>query len=219
MAVLHQPKSTAEYIQATSRVGRDPSRPGLIVSMLNLQRARDRSHFERYCTYHRSFYRAVEATSVTPYAPRALDRGLAAVVVAMARHLQSQLTPPDAAKREPAYHDFVKSLADRLAARAAMQAAEGEADALGTIVRARVIHLADSWRDRIPDAGTFPYDGVEAGGGTRTEQLLYAPLDALLRKVPASDPRNEFITPWSLRNVEWTMALTVKKDAISLEEP
>lgn len=219
MAVLHQPKSTAEYIQATSRVGRDPTRPGLIVTMLNLQRARDRSHFERFCTFHQSFYRGVEATSVTPFAPRALDRGLAAVVVAMARHLERQLTPPGAAKREPGYHEFVKALADRIAERAALQAADGEEDALRTVVRARVIHLADLWRARVPEAGTFPYDGVEAGTGTRPEQLLFAPLEPLLRKVPQGDPRNEFVVPWSLRNVEWTMALAVKRDAVQMEEP
>ena len=56
-----------------------------MVTLLNIHRPRDRSHYERFSYFHAAFYRAVEATSVTPFSPRALDRGLAAVVVAMAR--------------------------------------------------------------------------------------------------------------------------------------
>ena len=81
MVVNGQPKTCAEYIQATSRVGRDPKRPGLVVTLLNIHRPRDRSHYERFDVFHQSFYRTVEATSVTPFSPRALDRGLAGTLV------------------------------------------------------------------------------------------------------------------------------------------
>jgi hypothetical protein len=66
MVVQGQPKTAAEYIQATSRVGRDHYRPGLVVTVLNLHKPRDRMHFEQFGQFHRTFYRAVEATSVTP---------------------------------------------------------------------------------------------------------------------------------------------------------
>jgi superfamily II DNA/RNA helicase len=85
MVVLGQPKTASEYIQATSRVGRDDNRPGLVVSVLNVYRPRDRSHYERFGAWHESFYRSVEATSVTPFSPRAIDRGIAGVTVALAR--------------------------------------------------------------------------------------------------------------------------------------
>jgi ATP-dependent helicase YprA (DUF1998 family) len=98
MVVQGQPKTAAEYIQATSRIGRDHARPGLVVVVLNLNKPRDRTHFEQFGNFHRSFYRAVEATSVTPWAARALDRALAAVVVAVARHLDPSLTPDAAVK-------------------------------------------------------------------------------------------------------------------------
>ena len=92
MVVYGQPKTSAEYIQATSRVGRDHERPGLVVTMLNVHKPRDRSHYERFAAYHDSFYRNVEATSVTPFSPRALDRGLAGTLVALVRHGNAPMT-------------------------------------------------------------------------------------------------------------------------------
>lgn len=105
MLVNGQPKGIAEYIQATSRVGRGKV-PGLVVVILNNAKARDRSHYESFPTWHATLYRDVEPTSVTPFASRARDRALHAVLVALVRHLvpgmlgQPQLddTAIDAAK-------------------------------------------------------------------------------------------------------------------------
>ena len=83
MVVGGQPKSTAEYIQATSRVGR--ASPGLVLTVLNWARPRDLSHYETFEHYHATFYRQVEALSVTPFAARALDRGLTAVLASLVR--------------------------------------------------------------------------------------------------------------------------------------
>ncbi|GAB3862531.1 helicase-related protein [Nocardioides maradonensis] len=87
MAVMGQPQTTSEYIQATSRVGR--SRPGLVFTLYNASRSRDLSHYESFTSYHRALYRQVEATGATPFAPRALDRGLHGLLVILARHLVS----------------------------------------------------------------------------------------------------------------------------------
>ena len=89
MVVLGQPKTHAEYIQATSRVGRDDERPGLVVTLLNIHKPRDRSHYERFRHYHETFYRSVEVGSVTPFSARALDRGFAGALVGLARHLRA----------------------------------------------------------------------------------------------------------------------------------
>lgn len=86
MAVNGQPKTMSEYIQATSRVGRNRV-PGLVVTLYNVGRPRDRSHYEAFRTWHQTLYREVEATSVTPFAPRARDRALHATMVALARHM------------------------------------------------------------------------------------------------------------------------------------
>lgn len=93
MVVNGQPKMISEYIQATSRVGRDKT-PGLVVTMFNSGKPRDRSYYESFCSWHATLYRSVEPTSVTPFAPRAVDRALRAVLAAMARHLVMGMDTP-----------------------------------------------------------------------------------------------------------------------------
>src|SRR5271166_3682266 len=83
MVVAGQPKTTAEYIQATSRVGR--RHPGLVCTVFNWARPRDLSHYETFEHYHTTFYKHVEALSVTPFSAGATARGLAALLVSLVR--------------------------------------------------------------------------------------------------------------------------------------
>ncbi len=85
MLVAGQPKNTSEYIQATSRIGRSTSSPGLVCTVFNWARPRDLSHYERFEHYHETFYKHVEALSITPFSARALDRGLSGVMVGLLR--------------------------------------------------------------------------------------------------------------------------------------
>ena len=86
MAVIGQPKSTASYIQVTGRVGRKWwERPGLIVSICNPGKSRDRSHFEHFHGYHRRLYLRVEPTTATPFAISAVKRAAAGALLAYAR--------------------------------------------------------------------------------------------------------------------------------------
>lgn len=95
MQVNGQPKTRSEYIQSTSRVGRAEF-PGLVVVVHNILRARDRSHFETFASWHRRLYRDVEATSVTPFASRSRDRTLKTLIVSMVRHSDpGMLNNPD----------------------------------------------------------------------------------------------------------------------------
>ena len=161
MLVLGQPKVHAEYIQATSRVGRSDEGPGLVVTLLNVHKPRDRSHYERFRHYHETFYRSVEAGSVTPFSARALDRGFAGALVALARHLEPALTPPRGVERIGDVRAALEPrLRDAFEGRVAQQAfAEGaEREERMRSVQDRVGDLLDSWRRVFDD---YHGDGVE----------------------------------------------------------
>ena len=83
MVCSGQPKTTSEYIQATSRIGR--RHPGLVVTVFNWARPRDLSHYETFEQYHATFYQHVEALSVTPFSEGSTYRGLAALLVSLLR--------------------------------------------------------------------------------------------------------------------------------------
>lgn len=95
MTIVGQPKTSAEYIQASSRIGRQ--NPGLVITIYNAQRSRDRSHFEQFMRFHSALYRYVEASSLTPFSDRARDRGLQALFVSLCRCLVPDLAPDSGA--------------------------------------------------------------------------------------------------------------------------
>lgn len=94
MLMVGQPKTTAEYIQATSRVGRG-SVNGIVVTLFRSNRARDRSHFETFRGFHDALYRSVEPTSVTPWSLSSRDRSLAGALISLLRHSIASLSRDD----------------------------------------------------------------------------------------------------------------------------
>ena len=205
MVVLGQPKGSAEYIQSTSRVGRDPNRPGLVVTLLTLNKPRDRSHFERFVFYHRTFYRSVEATSVTPFAPRAVDRVLPAVVAALARHGVPALTAPAKAGDIEAVRGQLDYIADVLAARVTEHDPlldQPSRDALRIKIQGLAAELLDLWSE-------FAHKQHDAGASLKYQQfekvpqarpLLRDPLDPDLPTLPKEE--KAFKAARSMRDVE-----------------
>ena len=127
--------------------------------VLNVHKPRDRTHFEQFGQFHRSFYRAVEATSVTPWAARALDRALAAIVVAAARHIDPGLRPDTAVKElknRPATRAAVR---DAIVARAPRRMVPGGSAALAALIDA----ILDAWiataDERSAGGNVFGYAG------------------------------------------------------------
>jgi hypothetical protein len=221
MVLLGQPKTTAEYIQATSRVGRDPARPGLVVTLLNVYRPRDRSHYERFAAWHASFYRGVEASSVTPFSPRAVDRAIAGAAVALARHRCAALTPPLGAieiLRERTQLDFVAEAFGHRAASHDKRLDDADAAALQQTLRSRIADLLDSWTKVASihhEAGAPLQYAQEVGGAGH---LLFDPLDPELDKV--SNDARKFRAHRSMRDVEPSVNLWLRGfDHVEIEAP
>ena len=207
MVVLNQPKTAAEYIQATSRVGRqlgenpEQNKPGLVLVLLNPNRPRDRSHFELFPYWHQTFYRHVEATSCTPFASRALDRGLPGVVVAMARHGDPALAGAKGAMAADALQRIKAQIAQALQERCiATGAADDSLDEhLPTEVRDHVIDLLEAWWKLTQEENMklqyWTHEEKGAGLG-----LLHTALDT--DNTYKGEGFKQFTTNWSLRDVE-----------------
>jgi superfamily II DNA/RNA helicase len=134
MVVVGQPKTTSEYIQASSRVGRSAT-PGLVIAMYNPGKPRDRSHYEHFRTYHSAFYKHVEPTSVTPYALPVLERALHAVLVIIARQIARLASPGAMEITLQTFDDAARYLEERC-----QRTDNDHADALARKYRALLRH-------------------------------------------------------------------------------
>jgi hypothetical protein len=143
MVVASQPKATAEYIQATSRVGR--AFPGIVCTVYNWARPRDLSHYERFEHYHATFYQQVEALSVTPFSPRARDRGLSAVLVAFLRLLGDAYNANDRPGELDRAHPYVRRALYAIVRRAGLVNASCDTEAQ---VKQELDALLDQWLAR-----------------------------------------------------------------------
>lgn len=115
MTVTGQPKSMSEYIQATSRVGRDVAAPGLVFVIYNTSKSRDKSHYEKFQSQHSKLYYSVEPTSVTPFSRPLRERALHAIFVALHRFFTDVQNRNDATKvpSEEDYKRIVNIIVER----------------------------------------------------------------------------------------------------------
>jgi len=191
-------------------VGRDDQRPGLVVTLLNIHKPRDRSHYERFRHYHDTFYRSVEVASVTPFSARALDRGFAGALVGLARHSQPELTAALGAGRIADVRAALElRLLDAFRSRVDEQpiADDDERQERLRSVQNRVVDLLDSWRKIFED---YKSAGVEL---QYQEYELTQPkplLRDMLEKDFESEQHRKFRANRSLRDVEPEVNLFLK---------
>lgn len=196
MVVNGQPKSTAEYIQATSRVGR--GLPGLVVTLYNFGRPRDVSHYEHFQSYHGALYRGVEATSVTPWAPRARDKGLHAVLISLARHLVDGMLEDEQAidfnPEDPKFREIVDYLIKRSGAGSSGLEEDDTRSNIKEIIRFWVRRSAESkatgmklryWEKRAPFGRTAPHL-MRAAEEMKGQESLAMPTPNSMREVEPS---------------------------------
>jgi ribosomal protein L24E len=189
MAVNGQPKGTAEYIQATSRVGR--SFPGLVCTVLTWARPRDLSHYETFEHYHATFYKHVEAQSVTPFSPRAMDRGLTGSLLSLMRLENDEFSPNDgASKLDRSDQSEITEAIDVLVKRAWNVSDLSSTKSLAT---QELKERADEWAKEVSVPGrTLAYEKRGAQAAT-TVALI---------KSPGIHAWDNWTVPMSMREVE-----------------
>ncbi len=203
MVVAGQPKSTSEYIQATSRVGR--AHPGLVLTVYNWARPRDLSHYETFGHYHRTLYRQVEALSVTPFAPRALDRGLTGVLASLLRLAGAEWNPNHGAALVDPADPRARRALEAIRARAGDQIGPRAAEELAEKITKRL----DAWKSEADKGQRTLVYGRRGRGGA----------DVPLLQVPGAEGWDDWTVPTSMRNVENAVPLALRVDGIAPVDP
>nr|WP_277348001.1 helicase-related protein [Streptomyces sp. HNM0574] len=199
MLMVGQPKTTAEYIQATSRVGRGDTK-GIVVTLFRSSRARDRSHFETFRGYHEALYRSVEPTSVTPWSLASRERSLGGALVALLRHSFTPLAENDAAGGFDLEDDLVGEAVSGLVERFLEYVTR--ADGLeAEETRAAVWRLLKDWHRRAADAR-------ESGESFHYERRNQEQA-ALLKRF--GQPGEGWLVGDSMRDVESNVAVEVQE--------
>jgi hypothetical protein len=204
MLVAGQPKTTAEYIQASSRVGR--SHPGLVLTVYNWARPRDLSHYETFEHYHQCFYKHVEALTLTPFAARAVDRGLAGVFMSLARMRGTEFNANDKARAlKDRNHQTVRQAHDCLVARA--RSVTGE-ERVAELVEGGLKMVVDTWLHEASQPGRDLVFKKERGSHN-------VPLLAQ----PGENSDGKIVCLNSLRDVEPSVAIVLKVGTPPVEPP
>jgi hypothetical protein len=199
MVMMRQPKTTAEYIQASSRVGRSRQAPGLVFTLFNWAHPRDLSHYEVFEHYHETFYKHVEAISVTPFSARALDRGLSALLVSLIRLSSAQYNSNETAHELSRNWLQLEEITQFIARRASEIRQDRQME---TTIRSELASRLDFWQEKIKEMQVYNKKlGYKSKKGN---------VDGLLKDAGLIDPDNPTRTlKWepftclnSLRNVE-----------------
>ncbi len=187
MTIVGQPKTTSEYIQASSRVGREKEKPGLVFTQLSHTKLRDRSHYEKFSSYHQNLYKYVEPTSVTSHSDPVRKRCLHAIVIFLVRfwskkHRELPLLPDE---------DLVYRIKEYISSHVRQSDRENKEEVKKT--EDEIDYIISRWASDTPE--TYGSMGTSV---TKT-------LKSVLMKPSGSERKlegNPFETPTSMRNVD-----------------
>ena len=207
MVVSAQPKTSAEYIQATSRVGR--RHPGLIVEVYNWVRPRDISHYERFAHYHDTFYRHVEATSVTPFSERARDRALRGVLTSFVRQdIPGMALPAAAASRFDRSLGRVREIVEFIRDRAYKVTGSQEVDAETKLL---LDNLTSEWHGWAQSDEGLIYSSFGTRGRRKGSESTEDPA-ILIKPMEQTEGRGYWPVATSLREVEEEVDVILLQD-------
>ena len=203
MLMVGQPKLTSEYIQASSRVGR--SFPGVAFVQYDATKSRDRSHYERFRSYHESFYRFVEPTGATPFSRPARERALHAVLISILRQISGMGEDKDAINFDEEYlADAIKKIERFVLSRVSgiNERSEGQAKDNIAEIRAEIRDFFDLWQSVVDECNAeTPSIPLYFG-----RKFMVNPPGEKMRRLlkqygsPGKDPAIETLT--SMRNVD-----------------
>lgn len=200
MTVIGQPKTTSEYIQATSRVGRSKKGPGIIFTIYNCSKPRDRSHFEHFQEYHAKIYSKVEPTSVTPFSAPARERALHAILVGLIRILANSEVVRKKPKPYPPI-DLIEKVTNIIFERVKLIDPE-ESDQTLKLLEEKLQY----WKSELP---------LEYGGfGNIVNIPLMYPSGTSVNE----DLKGAWATPTSMRNVDATCEATIITNYLNIDD-
>jgi hypothetical protein len=189
MLMNGQPKSSSEYIQATSRIGRKD--PGLVVTLFDNFRPRDKSHYENFISFHQSFYRFVEPTGVTPFSLPARKRGIHTLLIIIARLLGGLTDNQSASNFTSATipDEFIEFILERVK--------KIDSEETGPI-ETEINHFIDEWQSLIHLPNLVFSNRNRFGNPDRSK----TPLMRNYGEISDSSEREAFPVLHSLRNVD-----------------
>ncbi len=209
MIVNGQPKDHSEYIQATGRVGR--VRPGLVVVSYNPLKPRDLSHYENFGYYHSTLHKNVESANLTPFAPRARDRALFGILVALVRILDSRLAKNDTAGKFDKDVRHVSKVLDAM--RKDLSGRVGNIDLQEKDATLKELeHCIRQWHAWALELDKLQYKGNEHEMAKRPEDVYY-----LLKSTYHDDDGGLVPVPNSLRDAEESVKMWYLDDSPKFE--
>lgn len=185
MLINGMPRNVAEYIQASSRIGRNTY--GLVVTLLSANRAREKSFFEHFIPFHRSFYKYIEPLSVTSFTENTIDKMLTSLMVSFVR----QKYPGELGDNNQAQY-FTKEklipLIDYLSEKYKKSGYEVE------YFKNKINKLTDDWIIRIEKYNLYKY-----------KELIKRPSEF-------DESNKDWLTMQSMREIDTSTFIQIKED-------